>query len=103
MCCPLAGTSRPTQISSKGSAASAWLPERRGVKAEGSTPNGETSNFSHSYARSQLMKLSPVSAWDKFEVSPLGVDAATFTPRPFRDHIEITSAFELICERFRQI
>jgi glycosyltransferase involved in cell wall biosynthesis len=47
-----------------------------------------------SYARSQLMKLSPVVEWDKFEVSPLGVDSATFAPRPFREHPE---TFELIC------
>ena len=46
------------------------------------------------YARSQLMKLSPVADWDKFEVSPLGVDPATFTPRPFRERPE---PFEIIC------
>lgn len=46
------------------------------------------------YARSQLMKLSPVADWDKFEVSPLGVDPATFTPRPFREHPQ---PFEIIC------
>ncbi len=47
-----------------------------------------------SYARSQLMKLSPTFEWDKFEVSPLGVDSAAFTPRLFRDQPE---TFELIC------
>ncbi|MDX2034422.1 MAG: glycosyltransferase family 4 protein [Blastocatellia bacterium] len=46
------------------------------------------------FARSQLMKLSPVSEWDKYEVSPLGVDPAAFAPRPFRDEPE---TFELIC------
>ncbi len=46
------------------------------------------------YARSQLMKLSDTSEWDKFEVSPLGVDAAVFAPRPFRAH---PSRFEVIC------
>jgi len=46
------------------------------------------------YARSQLMKLSPYAQWDKFEVSPLGVDPAVFAPRPFR---EAASPFEVIC------
>ena len=46
------------------------------------------------YARSQLMKLSPVADWTKFEVSPLGVDAAVFAPRPFR---EAPDPFEVIC------
>ncbi len=46
------------------------------------------------YARSQLMKLSPISEWDKFEVSPLGVDPTAFAPRPFRAAPE---SFELIC------
>ncbi|MFN0085248.1 MAG: glycosyltransferase [Blastocatellia bacterium] len=46
------------------------------------------------FARSQLMKLSPVSEWGKYEVSPLGVDPAAFSPRPFRDEPE---TFELIC------
>ncbi len=46
------------------------------------------------FARSQLMKLSPVTEWDKYEVSPLGVDPAAFSPRPFRDEPE---QFELIC------
>ena len=36
------------------------------------------------YARSQLMKLSPFEHWEKFEVSPLGVDPEQFAPRPFR-------------------
>ncbi len=34
------------------------------------------------FARSQLMKLSPASAWDKFEVCPLGVDVANYNPQP---------------------
>jgi glycosyltransferase involved in cell wall biosynthesis len=46
------------------------------------------------YARSQLMKLSPLEDWGKFEVSPLGVDAAVFAPRPFR---EAPNPFEVIC------
>lgn len=47
-----------------------------------------------SYARSQLMKLSPVREWGKFEVSPLGVDSTAFAPRPFRQQ---PVTFELIC------
>ena len=34
------------------------------------------------FARSQLMKLSPASAWSKFEVCPLGVDVAHYNPVP---------------------
>jgi glycosyltransferase involved in cell wall biosynthesis len=34
------------------------------------------------FARSQLMKLSPASAWSKFEVCPLGVDVAHYNPQP---------------------
>lgn len=33
-----------------------------------------------SFARSQLMHLSPASDWPKFEVCPLGVDASQFAP-----------------------
>ena len=46
------------------------------------------------YARSQLMKLSPPEHWDRFEISPLGVDPALFTPRPFRT---APHPFEVIC------
>lgn len=46
------------------------------------------------FARSQLMLLSGVSNWGKFEVCPLGVDPALFTPRPFRSDIE---TLEVIC------
>jgi glycosyltransferase involved in cell wall biosynthesis len=45
------------------------------------------------FARSQLMKLSPVEQWDKFEVTPLGVDPAAFT-RQHRDH---DAPFEILC------
>jgi glycosyltransferase involved in cell wall biosynthesis len=47
------------------------------------------------YARSQLMKLSPFAEWNKFEVSPLGVDSQIFTPRV----APVTSdePFEVIC------
>jgi glycosyltransferase involved in cell wall biosynthesis len=37
-----------------------------------------------SFARSQLMMLSPYEHWSKFVVSPLGVDPETFAPRPPR-------------------
>lgn len=46
------------------------------------------------YARSQLMKLSPPDHWDKFEISPLGVDPDLFTPRPFQANPQ---PFEIIC------
>lgn len=47
-----------------------------------------------SYARSQLMKLSPPEHWDRFEVAPLGVDPSQFPPRPFRDDPD---PFEILC------
>jgi glycosyltransferase involved in cell wall biosynthesis len=34
------------------------------------------------YARSQVMKLSPVQAWPKFDVCRLGVDPQRFVPEP---------------------
>jgi glycosyltransferase involved in cell wall biosynthesis len=34
------------------------------------------------YARSQVMKLSPVEAWPKFDVCRLGVDPQRFNPQP---------------------
>ncbi len=46
------------------------------------------------YARSQLMKLSPYVEWPKFEVSPLGVDPSAFSPRPTPN---ADDAFEVIC------
>lgn len=46
------------------------------------------------YARSQLMKLSPTSDWDKFDVCPLGVDPARFRPAEFRER---PSPPEAIC------
>lgn len=46
------------------------------------------------YARSQLMKLSPFVEWAKFEVSPLGVDPEAFRPRPVPS---TDDAFEVIC------
>lgn len=46
------------------------------------------------YCRSQLMKLSPPSCWDKFEVCPLGVDPERFRPAAFR---ETPDPLEVIC------
>jgi glycosyltransferase involved in cell wall biosynthesis len=46
------------------------------------------------YARSQMMRLSDPAQWSKFEVSPLGVDAQLFAPRPFREHPQ---PFEVLC------
>ncbi len=34
------------------------------------------------FARSQVMKFSPASAWSKFEVCPLGVDVERYNPQP---------------------
>jgi glycosyltransferase involved in cell wall biosynthesis len=47
-----------------------------------------------SYARSQLMKASEASEWDKIEVTPLGVDPAIFAPRP---EPPVADCFEVIC------
>ena len=47
-----------------------------------------------SFARSQLMKLSPYENWSKFVVSPLGVDPEIFAPRPERVSPE---TFEILC------
>jgi glycosyltransferase involved in cell wall biosynthesis len=46
------------------------------------------------YARSQLMKLSPVAHWDKFEVCRLGVDPSRFA---LRESKSAGSVFELLC------
>jgi glycosyltransferase involved in cell wall biosynthesis len=47
-----------------------------------------------SFARSQLMMLSPYEHWSKFVVSPLGVDAEIFAPRQYR---AATEYFEILC------
>jgi glycosyltransferase involved in cell wall biosynthesis len=47
-----------------------------------------------SFARSQLMKLSPYEHWHKFVVSPLGVDPEIFAPQPKRTAAE---RFEILC------
>ncbi len=54
-----------------------------------------------SFARSQLMMLSPHEHWSKFVVSPLGVDPETFAPAPKPDARSAGSAhgetFEILC------
>lgn len=47
-----------------------------------------------SYARSQLMLLSPYLHWNKFIVSRLGVDPQLFSPQPKKAAPEI---FEILC------
>jgi colanic acid/amylovoran biosynthesis glycosyltransferase len=47
-----------------------------------------------SFARSQLMKLSPPENWNKFEVVPLGVDPTRFAPRPDPGG---PAPFEILC------
>jgi glycosyltransferase involved in cell wall biosynthesis len=47
-----------------------------------------------SFARSQLMKLSPYVHWKKLVVSPLGVDPEHFSARPERPSPEI---LEILC------
>lgn len=46
------------------------------------------------FARSQLMALSAASEWNKFEITPLGVDPEIFKPKPFRKDPD---PFEIIC------
>ena len=47
-----------------------------------------------SFARSQMMKQSPYRNWNKFVVSPLGVDPEHFRPQPFR---AAADPFEILC------
>jgi colanic acid/amylovoran biosynthesis glycosyltransferase len=46
------------------------------------------------FARSQLMKLSPVEQWNKFEVTPLGVNPENFPARPSGGG---DGSFEILC------
>jgi colanic acid/amylovoran biosynthesis glycosyltransferase len=46
------------------------------------------------YSRSQLMKSSAVSDWEKIEVVYMGVDPAAYTPKPFRAS---PARVEIIC------
>jgi glycosyltransferase involved in cell wall biosynthesis len=47
-----------------------------------------------SFARSQLMRLSPIEDWGKLLVSRLGVDAEVFAPRP---HRPFPAPLEIMC------
>jgi colanic acid/amylovoran biosynthesis glycosyltransferase len=47
-----------------------------------------------SFARSQMMKLSPYSHWNKFVVVPLGIDPQVFTPIP---HNPLPDPIEILC------
>jgi colanic acid/amylovoran biosynthesis glycosyltransferase len=60
------------------------------AKIDGSSFLCAISNF----ARSQLMKLSPVSQWDKFEVTPLGVDTEIFKPVVKSNY---SKPFQILC------
>ncbi len=46
------------------------------------------------FARSQLMKLSAPTHWQKMDITPLGVDPEQFRPRPFRESPKV---FEVLC------
>jgi len=47
-----------------------------------------------SFARSQMMKLSPYPQWNKFVVVPLGIDPEIFTPG---SHNPLPDTFEILC------
>jgi colanic acid/amylovoran biosynthesis glycosyltransferase len=47
-----------------------------------------------SFARSQMMKLSPYTHWSKFIVAPLGIDPGVFAPRRQR---RSPDPFEILC------
>ena len=49
------------------------------------------------FTRSQLMRLSPPSAWSKFSVVRLGVDPAAFSPAPQPANENPHPAFEILC------
>lgn len=46
------------------------------------------------FARSQMAQLVPWEQWEKFEVSPLGIDPSIYEPAPFR---ESPDPFEIAC------
>jgi colanic acid/amylovoran biosynthesis glycosyltransferase len=45
------------------------------------------------FARSQMAQLVPYEKWDRFEVSPLGIDPLAYEPGPFRESPE---AYEIV-------
>lgn len=49
------------------------------------------------FARSQLMKLSPASAWDKFDICPLGVDVAQYNPAEPDHSARPSRPFTVLC------
>jgi colanic acid/amylovoran biosynthesis glycosyltransferase len=58
------------------------------------------------FARSQMMKLSPFSQWDKFEIAPLGVDSEVFRPdqsERLGEHFEVLSVGRLVSAKGQQI
>ena len=50
-----------------------------------------------SYARSQLMKLSPVTQWSKFDIARLGVFPSVFAPETRKDAGTQGEWFEILC------
>lgn len=46
------------------------------------------------FAQSQMMQLTPYDLWDRFEVTPLGIDPGEYDPAPFREHPQ---PFEICC------
>ena len=50
-----------------------------------------------SYARSQLMKLSPVTQWSKFDIARLGVFPSVFAPETRKDAGNQGESFEILC------
>lgn len=46
------------------------------------------------FARSQMIYIVPYEMWDRIDVSPLGINVATYAPVPFR---ESPQPFEIIC------
>ncbi len=46
------------------------------------------------YARSQIMKLSPVTHWHKYDICRLGVDPERFAPKPEKMPADV---FEVLC------
>jgi glycosyltransferase involved in cell wall biosynthesis len=46
------------------------------------------------FAQSQMMQLVPHELWDRFEITPLGIDPSEYEPAPFR---ESPKPFEVCC------
>jgi glycosyltransferase involved in cell wall biosynthesis len=52
-----------------------------------------TCAISH-FAQSQMMQLAPYELWNRFEITPLGIDPGEYEPAPFR---ESPQPFEVCC------